>query len=201
MSDAIETAPKTVFDDVSAQVARSYADGLLGAVGDRAEEILGELESVRDEVFGAFPAFSRVLDSRTTSVADRDRILVNTLQGRIDPVSLNFLRVVNRHDRINLISLIVGQARLTWDRKQNRRQVSVRVAAPLDDAQQAALRDKIASWIQATPILTLTVDPSLIGGLIVQIDDDVFDASIRSRLESLRHRLIERKNYAEIQSR
>lgn len=201
MSEAIETAPKTVFDDVSAQVARSYADGLLGAAGGNAEAILGELESVRDELLGAFPAFARVLDSRTTSVADRDRILVNTLQGRIDAIALNFLRVVNRHDRMNLLPLIVGQARLTWDRKQNRRPVSVRVAVPLDEAQQAALKDKIASWIQATPILTLTVDPSLIGGLIVQIDDDVFDASIRSRLESLRHRLIERKNYAEIQSR
>jgi F-type H+-transporting ATPase subunit delta len=52
----------------------------------------------------------------------------------------------------------------------------------------------------ATAILKLEVDPSLIGGLIVQVGDDVFDASIRNRLEQLRQRLIEGKTH-EIQSR
>ena len=42
---------------------------------------------------------------------------------------------------------------------------------------------------RATPVLRLEVDPSLIGGLVVQVGDDVYDASIRSRLAQLRDRL------------
>ena len=54
--------------------------------------------------------------------------------------------------------------------------------------------------ILATPVITLEVDPSLIGGLVVQVGDEVYDASVRTRLEQLRGRLIERKTH-EIQSR
>ena len=54
--------------------------------------------------------------------------------------------------------------------------------------------------IGATPIMQITTDPSLIGGLIVQVGDQVTDASVRNRLERLRQRLIE-GNTHEIQSR
>jgi F-type H+-transporting ATPase subunit delta len=74
------------------------------------------------------------------------------------------------------------------------------VAVPLDDGQQARLRDQVAGMISATPILHVTTDPSLIGGLVVQVGDQVFDASVSNRLEQIRERLIEGKTY-EIQSR
>ena len=51
-----------------------------------------------------------------------------------------------------------------------------------------------------TPVLTVQVDPALIGGVIVQAGDDVYDGSIRNHLEKLRHRLMEGKTH-EIQSR
>jgi F-type H+-transporting ATPase subunit delta len=63
-----------------------------------------------------------------------------------------------------------------------------------------ALRDTLARTLAATPVLKLEVDPSLIGGLVVQVGDDVYDASVRSRLEQLRNRLLEGKTH-EIQSR
>ena len=69
-----------------------------------------------------------------------------------------------------------------------------------DEAQRDALRDRLARLLGATPVLTLQVDPALIGGVIVQAGDDVYDASIRNHLEKLRHRLIEGKSH-EIQSR
>ena len=54
--------------------------------------------------------------------------------------------------------------------------------------------------ISATPILQMSIDPSLVGGLVVQVGDQVFDASVQNRLEKLRQRLIEGKTH-EIQSR
>ena len=54
--------------------------------------------------------------------------------------------------------------------------------------------------IGATPIMQITTDPALIGGLIVQVGDQVCDASVQNRLEQLRQRLIEGKTH-EIQSR
>jgi F-type H+-transporting ATPase subunit delta len=47
-------------------------------------------------------------------------------------------------------------------------------------------------------VLTLEVDPSLIAGLVVQVGDDVYDASVRTQLRRLRDRLIERKSHVQV---
>ena len=114
--------------------------------------------------------------------------------------SVNFLRVLNRHGRLAILGAILHAVRETWERRQNRRRVSVRSAVPLSDAEQDAVRDRLAGVLAATPILAVTVDPSLIGGLVVQVGDVVYDGSVRNRLAQLRNRLIEGKAH-EIQSR
>ena len=62
------------------------------------------------------------------------------------------------------------------------------------------LRDRLAALTGATPILLVSTDPDLIGGLVVQVGDHRYDASVKSRLAQLRQRLIEGKMH-EIQSR
>ena len=52
----------------------------------------------------------------------------------------------------------------------------------------------------ATPIFQVSTDPDLIGGLVVQVGDQRYDSSVKSRLAQLRQRLIEGKTH-EIQSR
>src|SRR5262249_54396325 len=111
-----------------------------------------------------------------------------------------FLRVLNRHGRLGLLPSIYREARLDWERRHNRRAVMVRTAQPLDDSQQDALRARLETLLGATPVLQVEVDPSLIGGLIVQAGDEVFDVSIRNQLETLRRRLIEEKGH-ELQAR
>jgi F-type H+-transporting ATPase subunit delta len=70
--------------------------------------------------------------------------------------------------------------------------VTVRSAVSLDDAQQDGLRQRLALLLGgATPVLRVEVDPALIGGLVVQVGDDVYDASIRTHLARLRDRLAE----------
>jgi F-type H+-transporting ATPase subunit delta len=76
----------------------------------------------------------------------------------------------------------------------------VRSAVPLQPEQETALRERVSQMIGATPVMKITTDPSLIGGLIVQFGDQVCDASIQNRLEQIRQRLIEGKTH-EIQSR
>jgi F-type H+-transporting ATPase subunit delta len=60
----------------------------------------------------------------------------------------------------------------------------------LDDSQKSAVHDKVARMIGATPILSYQIDPSLIGGLVIQVGDDLYDASIRTKLALLKSRLI-----------
>jgi F-type H+-transporting ATPase subunit delta len=107
---------------------------------------------------------------------------------------------LNRHGRLALLWSVIRQARAVLDRRQNRKPVTVRSAVPLDATQLESVKTRLTALVQATPVITLEVDPSLIGGLVVQVGDDVYDASVRTRLEAIRGRLIERKTH-EIQSR
>ena len=73
--------------------------------------------------------------------------------------------------------------------------------AALEGADEAvAFASGMAAMTAATPVLELSTDPSLIGGLVVQIGDQLYDASVKNRLEQVRKRLIEGKTH-EIQKR
>ena len=148
----------------------------------------------------SIPKFSQVLGSSQVSGTEKDRILVDVFGDRVSSVVLRFLRVLNRHGRLGLLSALSREARQIWDRRHKRVPVYVRTAVPLDQGQEQALRERVAGMIAATPIMQITIDPSLIGGLIVQVGDQVCDASVQNRLEKLRQRLIEGKTH-EIQSR
>ena len=190
----------SVFDDIAPELTRNYAEALLGASGDQAEAVVEELEAIRADILDAHPDFASLLAAPTLPIAEKDRLLTQTLDGRtLEPV-IRFLRVLNRHGRLSILPSVIRQARATLDRRSNRKPVTVRSAVPLDEAQQAALKDRLTQMIHASPVITLKVTPPVIGGWGVQVGDAVYDASVRNRLERLRGRLMERKSHAEIQS-
>lgn len=194
--------PARVFDERASELARTYADALVNAAqkaGDP-DGLLDELDAIRDFVVEKYPTLALLLTSPLRSTADKDALIVRTFEGKADPFAVNFLRVLNRHGRLELLGPILRAAREAWERRQNKRRVEVRSAVPLTDAQSQALRDRMARALGAEPVITPRVDPALIGGLVVQVGDVVYDGSVRNRLEQLRNRLIEGKTH-EIQSR
>ncbi len=196
------TAEIDLGDDTVIAVSRRYAQALIDAAEKQGQvdPAIEELEEVVAEVFGRFPRFAEMMATERVPTAERDRILVEVLGGRATDLVLRFLRVLNRHGRLGLIRAVAVEARLAWDRRNRRIPVSVRSVVPLGEDQIAALRDRLSGLVAGTPILSFSTDPALIGGLVVQIGDQLYDASVRSRLAKLRHRLIEGKTH-EIQSR
>jgi F-type H+-transporting ATPase subunit delta len=189
-------------DDTVIAVARRYAEALIDASVKSApvDEVLDELGEAHAEIFAKFPRFARLVTSERVPVAERDRVLAEVFGGRASDLVLRFFRVLNRHGRLGLLRPILGEARTIWDRRNRRIPVSVRSAVPLAEDQVQALRERLSALVAGTPILSVSADPSLIGGLVVQVGDQLYDASVKSNLATLRHRLIEGKTH-EIQSR
>jgi F-type H+-transporting ATPase subunit delta len=198
----IDPVDRSLLADDQMELVSHYAEALVGAAVKEniPVETLDDLDAIENEILKPHPRFARVLASSQVSAAEKDRILVDLLGDRVSSLVLRFLRLLNRRGRLALASAVSREARRIWDRRHKRVPVFVRVAVPLDDGQQVRLRDQVAGMISATPVLHVTTDPSLIGGLVVQVGDQVFDASVSNRLEQLRERLIEGKTH-EIQSR
>jgi F-type H+-transporting ATPase subunit delta len=191
----------TVFDEVASDLARTYADALLNAADADGEmdAVVEELQELVDDVWTAQPNLASFLTSSTSQEA-RDAVIVKVFEGRALPTVTKFLRVLNRHDRLGLLPRIALEARSRFEVRRNRIAVAVRSAVPLEEHERSALTERLALLTGVTPVVRFEVNPDLIGGLVVQIGDDVFDASLRNRLNQLRRRLFEGKSH-ELQAR
>ncbi len=191
-----------VVTDATAELARRYAEALIGAARaeSSADAVLDELGEIERDVLKAFPQFGQLLGSSRVRASRKDQILLDVFEKRASSIVLRFLRVLNRHERLDLLPAVVREARSIWDRQNRRVPVRVRSATPLQEDQKNQLRDRLAQFTGATPVLQFSTDPDLIGGLVVQVGDNRYDASVKNRLAQLRQRLIEGKTH-EIQSR
>jgi F-type H+-transporting ATPase subunit delta len=204
MTDARSEVPAEKLDAGGAtrEIARRYAEALINAAQQEAvvESTLEEFSEIERDVLLAHPRFAEILASSRVSSSEKDRILLDLFNNRASSLVLRFLRVLNRHERLGLLGAVIREARAIWDRRNRRIPVQVYSAVALAEGQLNSLRERLARLIAATPILTVSTDPSLIGGLVVQIGDLRYDASVKNRLHQLRQRLIEGKTH-EIQSR
>jgi F-type H+-transporting ATPase subunit delta len=182
----------TALEEGSVEIAHSYAVALLNVTEPQGETeaVIDELDELASDVFRDQPDFARLLTHGIRDPERRDQLLTSAFEGRALPTVLHFLRVLNRRGRLELVPLIARAARSLWDRRSNRVPVTVRTAVPLDDAQRDSLRQRLVSLTGgATPMLAEEVDPELIGGLVVQVGDQLFDASVRGRLRRIRSEL------------
>jgi F-type H+-transporting ATPase subunit delta len=188
--------------DVTAQrVALVYAEALFNAADSKGktDEVLDELRSLVRDVFRARPELETLLGSPAIGRERREALIRKALQSQASELFLSFLIVLNRHDRLELIRAILAEAEVLNDKRKKRVRVRVRAAVPLPEDQQDKLRAQLRDVLQSEPTLEIKVDPELIGGLIVQAGDYLYDSSVRTQLQEIRNQLIERSSH-EIQS-
>ena len=99
-------------------------------------------------------------------------------------------RAIFLGNRLGLLRDISATYHTLRDQQGNRVRVKVRTASELNSAQLDSLRSTLKSTLNQEPILAVTVEPELLGGLVVQIGDRVYDTSVKSRLETLRTHLM-----------
>lgn len=179
------------------QVAVVYAEALLEVAQSRnqADEIGEELRSLVYEVLNKEPALADTLTSPVLKRNAKAPILENVFKGRVSETFYSFLQVLNNKNRLNLLRHVASAYRDLLDVKAKRVRVKVRSAVELTVEQAEQLRQTIGHALGREPILVPTIDPTILGGLIVQIGDEVYDNSVRSRIESIRNQLMSRSSH------
>ncbi len=189
--------------DVSAQnIARVYAEALFNVALERgqAETIQEELDSLLDDLLAADPKVARFLTSGAIGRNQRRLVLDRVFSKLASPLFFNFLQVLNDHERLDLLHPIRRALRQLRDEHARRVRVMVKSAVSLSAQQQSQLQDLLRQTLKLEPLLETTVDPELLGGLLVRVGDWQYDATLRHQLEILRSEIIARSSH-EIQSR
>ena len=116
--------------------------------------------------------------------------LINDIAGsRLSDEARNFVRLLAEYERLELVS----QIREIFERRraelEGRGEVEVRTAYPLTSEQEGRISDAVSRRLGVSVSLTVEIDDSLIGGVVIRAGDLVIDASLRGRLNHLRQSL------------
>jgi F-type H+-transporting ATPase subunit delta len=160
-----------------------------------AAEARGELDGVEDELFrfgrivGGDRELGRILSDRKGSAEGKGALLDRLLSGRVSPVTEQLLRNVLTGPHVGTAEVAVERLSDVASARRGQSVARVTSAVALTPAQEQRLSEVLGRLYGRTVGLQVTVDPSVLGGLIVQVGDEVIDGSIAHRLEAAERRL------------
>jgi F-type H+-transporting ATPase subunit delta len=156
----------------------------------QAEPIRAELRGLR-EVLDANPALAGHLADPAVSEASRASLLQRVFAGRISQITLNFLGVLNEKGRLALLPEIIEAYDDLLEEQLGNVEVDVTVAQRLDAAQLEQVRQRVSQVLGRTAVVHQYVDESIIGGLVLRVQDKLLDASVKFQLDQMKRRLME----------
>ena len=173
-----------------AVVERLYARALFEAAQeqDRVEPVHRDLGAFADAV-EASPELTSFLTNPQVESATKISALAELSEGS-DELVHNFLRLLAAKGRAGQIAGIRDEVQALVDRAEGRVAVELTPAFELSDDEAASIVSQIEKASGRTVEATRKVDPELVGGMILQAGSLRVDASVRGRLQRLRHELV-----------
>jgi len=174
-------------------LANVYARSLFELVekdGGRSavEETMAEIEGVLD-IARTDAQFSEFLSSPAVSAADREKSLNRIFGGRVSDRTLKFLLVLNRKGRLGNLMPIAAAMDQIAQAKFGRVEVDVYTASPLDDSGRQTIKDRLSRVLGKDVVLHPYLDPGMIGGVKLQIGDQLIDGSVATQLRAMQDKL------------
>jgi F-type H+-transporting ATPase subunit delta len=175
-------------------IARRWAEALIALAGedgvvDRVGADLGRfLETVSQH--GAM--LSSALASPVFTVDERRRVLDAILPTLgLHEHAANLLRLANDKGRFGIVTDIVAVYEELADERAGRARVTVETAEPLSPELEREVRQALEAVTHKQVVLRTVVRPGLIGGLVARVGDTVYDSSVRTQLDRIRHALLQ----------
>jgi F-type H+-transporting ATPase subunit delta len=201
---SIEQLRHELLADVDDQRAgRIYAEALLNAAekNGQGQQVFDELSGLVTEILPGNPNIEEFLRSGSISRDRKPPVIESAFRGRVTDLFVNFLLVLNKHDRLGLLRAVLVAYQDLLNERSRRARVLVRSATPLHDDQRETLLHLLRDAMQREPVIETEVDPELLGGVVVRVDDFVFDGSVRAKLLRMRKQLMERGSHVITQGR
>jgi F-type H+-transporting ATPase subunit delta len=172
-------------------VARPYATALFEtARGDDTVDVIeGELHEI-DARLRSDPDILRLLRSPQLTTREKRALVDATLARGVSEHVQDFLHLLLDKGRIDGIEQIIRCYIELAERSRGILRGTVRTAVPLSDEEHEALTARLSKATGKTVVLAASVDPTLIGGVVVQMQDTLLDSSVQQRLADLRQALL-----------
>ena len=167
---------------------KRYAEAILqlAVEQDRVDQWGTDLDSLSqvllDEEFSSFLTHAQV------PLPEKNRS-IEAVFPDIDPLVRNLVALLISRGSIKLIRDVHLSYSQLVDEYRGRQRVEVTSAVPLDAAEVERISRFVSELIQKEVVVSTEVDETILGGVIIQVGDQLLDGSVRSRLEALRRQV------------
>jgi F-type H+-transporting ATPase subunit delta len=171
------------------EIAQVYARSLFEVASEQ-----GKLDEIREQL-GTFSdelSESRELQmfffSPYFSTEEKEDGLGRAVTGA-DPVMENFLKLLIENHRMPVVFRVRSAYEQLWLKENRLLPVTITSAVELDEGVVQQIGDQIAEQTDRKVDLSASVDPDILGGIVVRVGNSVLDASVRNRLDKLRRQV------------
>lgn len=172
---------------IAGEIIEPYASALMSLAQSRnlTEEFGNDVRSLL-ELLDNSAELKNFLDSPVVKPQDKKAVLQRITGDQVNPLLRNFLMLLVDRGRILFLQGI-GQQYLVLLRKLNQTVLAeITSAHPLTEAQQNTLTEKVKAMTNARSVeISTTLDPDLLGGVIIKVGSRVVDASLRGQLRRI----------------
>ncbi len=172
-------------------IARNYAETLLVLAG-KADDLRGWGAMLNDVATGMEQSATLrlFLESPRVPATRKNEVLSAAFQDRMPRLLVRYLQSLVSHRRQMLIPEIARQYMSLVDERENRIHARVSVARETDADTQRMIAGQLSRMFGKDVVPHFSVDPSILGGVVVNVGDTVLDGSVRKRLSSLRRKML-----------
>ena len=160
-----------------------------------AADARGELADVEDELFrfsrivAGDDDLARILGNRSAPREGKAALLDRLLSGKVSPVTERLVRNTLTSSHVHSAENEIERLSTMAARRRGQSVAHVVSAVPLSDTQEQRLTGTLERIYGRTMGLQVQVDPGVLGGLVIRVEDEVIDGSIAHRLEAASRRL------------
>lgn len=169
------------------ELAREYGDGLYALCAEEhiEQDVLAQLHELKS-CFHQEADFLRLLGNMSLPKQERVDILDRTLRGQVHPYLLNFLKILCERGALSEFDGCEAAFREDYNRDHGVVEATVTTRLALTDPQRAALMAKLQGMTGREVVLQEKIDPGVKGGVLLEMNGQRYDGTVRHRLESIR---------------
>lgn len=174
------------------ELAREYGDGLYALCEEEniSKDVLEQLLMLQ-RLFREQPDFTRLLGNMSLSKDERVKILDSVLRGQIHLYLLNFLKILCERGALNEYEGCLAAFKTLYNQAHGIVEASVTTAVALDDEQRARMAEKLSKMTGKTVVLNEKVDASLVGGVLLEMNGQRYDNTLKNRLKSIHSAMVQ----------
>jgi len=182
-------------------VAETIVSGMAGRYATALFELAenaGAVDAVKADLDGLSallaesPDLARLVKSPVFTAEEQLKAMSAVLgQAGITGLAANFVKLVAQNRRLFALPKMISEFSALVAARRGETSAEVTVAAPLSDDHYATLKAALAAQTGKDVHLDVTVDPSILGGLVVKLGSRMVDASLKTKLNSIRHAMKE----------